>query len=323
MRCFAVCCAAALVSGASASDVASKGDDHAAMDVTPVNVCNSGVMQSPIDLQTCKADIDIDGHAEHFNIPDEQSPIALNYGSSQMTVEKVCTDHGCLLKVAPMQGAVVSNTFEAPGDHHHRKYKLDHCELRMPSEHTINGHEFPLEVQCHHVMEHTERRKGILSILFMRGTAKARDTSDGETIAAAETSSAFVAAFENKMPTWNNKTKTSTKPLLSGSFSDVIGSASKQRYHSYSGSQTTGHCTEDVDWFVMYDPAGISAAQLKKLAGNMSDHPKGWMGPRPIQDLYGREPQGCPVHHADPNSAPAAAISTLTLIALSLSFALA
>jgi carbonic anhydrase len=330
MRCFAVCVAAALVSGASASTASHAGDDHAAMDVTPVNVCNSGVMQSPIDLHTCMTDIEVDGHKESFNIPDELYPLALKYGTSQIKVEKVCTDHGCLLKVAPVQSAVAaSNTFQAQGDHHHRVYALEHCDLRMPSEHTIDGHEFPLEVQCHHVMEehtgkHTGKtRKGILSILFMTGTAEARENADGDSIPAKESSSDFVAEFEDKLPTWDEKTKKSTSRLVPGGFSSVIGSSSKKRYHSYAGSQTTGHCTEDVDWYVMYDPAGISAAQLEKLKGNMTDHPKGWMTPRPIQELYGREPQGCPVHHADPNSAPAAALSTLTLIALSLSFALA
>jgi len=284
----AFCVVAALLSGAFANDPPPS-------QIMSVNVCNIGVMQSPINLETCDAKIEDDS----FNIPEERPAIKLSYGASEMEIEKVCnSSKACMLNLHPKSPAdsTATNMMEVAGADHPRRYKLDHCTVRMPAEHLINGRVAPLEVQCHHTLEHTgHRRKGILSTLYMASAA-----------------SGFIGAFENNLPSTDG---TAGKTTVKGVSWAPIGTAGVTRYHSYSGSQTSGDCSEDADWFVMYDPTGVSQAQLDKLAGNMT-----WMAARPAQDRYGREPEGCPVHHADAHGA--AGLSALTLAAtLFLAFA--
>lgn len=303
------CIAAALVSGTSASgghDTAHGSAHHDTMEVVDLpNVCKSGVMQSPIDLKTCSAKIKIDDHDEVFNIPNEREDMSISYGSGKMTLEKVCHDTGCELKVTP--ASETNNVLTVPGSdpHHPKVYNLDHCNVRIPAEHTINGHQFPLEVQCQHTLEHTgNRRKGILSTLYM-----------------VQKSSGFLSNLATHMPAWDKSKKMSTKREASGGIAP-IGTAAKSRYYTYSGSQTTGDCTEDVDWIVMYDPTGMSGGQFEALKKNMSDTTLGWMPNRPIQNLFGREPTGCPEHHGEPGNALAAGLSTVTFaVVLSFLFA--
>jgi len=280
----AFCVAAALLSGAFAND-------SPPSQLLSVNVCNIGVMQSPINLETCDAKIEDDS----FNIPEERPAIKLNYGASEMEIEKVCNDSGgaCMLNLHPKSPAdsLAKNMMEVAGADHPRKYKLDHCTVRMPAEHLINGRVAPLEVQCHHTMEHTgHKRKGMLSTLYMVG----------------KSASSFIGAFENNLP---SKAGFVGFTSVKGPWTPT-GSAGLTRYHSYKGSQTSGDCAEDVDWFVMYDPTGASQAQLDKLAAAPG---LTWMPARPLQDLFGREPEGCPTHHAGARGA--AGLSALALTA--------
>lgn len=262
-------------------------------------------MQSPIDLHTCKTVMKIDDHEEVFNIPNEREDLKIGYGSGKMTLEKVCHATGCELKITPE--SETSNELIVPSSdpHHPKTYSLDHCNVRIPAEHTINGHKFPLEVQCQHYLEHTgQRRKGILSTLYM-----------------VNKESGFLTNLANGMPAYDKTKKTSTKSVVEAMISPT-GTAGYSRYFTYAGSQTTGECTEDADWIVMYDPTGMSQGEFDALKKNMSDTPSGWMPARPVQHLYGREPEGCPEHHGEPDNALAAGLSTMTLaVVLSFLFA--
>jgi len=284
-----VCVAAALVSGTYATDAS--GVSHviagSAHDMASVNVCDIGTMQSPIDLHQCPVTIKGGSNdGEIMNIPNEREKLVFKYGADSATVTKVCSDEGCTVKIVPMSDVEVSEMMIVPvvPEMH---YALDHCTLHMPSEHTINHKHFPLEVQCHHTMEHTNhRRKGVLSVMYQVGVNEEN----------VGTSSSFIEAIAKGMPS----TETETATLKNFQFSPA-GSAGLSRYHTYKGSQTIGHCKEDADWYVLYDPTGVSAAQLDMLKKGMTDHPVGWKAPRPVQDLYGRHPEGC--HHAEPDSA--------------------
>jgi len=290
----------------------------AVTDVMP-NVCKTGVMQSPINLHTCKATVHTSKGDEEFNIPNERPELKISYGADGMELEKVCppdSDHGCELKVTPKSDFTPINMLEVPGGAHSKKYTLTHCVVRIPAEHTVNGRKFPLEVQCHHNMDghgDLSRRKGILSTLYMVGRTSEND----------ETTSGFLSFILPKMPTWDTVSKTSTKTTVFPAAWEPTGSAGMTRYHSYAGSQTTGQCTEDVDWYVMYDPTGLTQAQFNILKTNMTDNAGGWANARPVQNNFGREPAGCPEHHGEPGNAPiAAGLSTLA-IALSASLVFA
>jgi len=279
----ALCIAAALVSGAFANVATGEQQE---MQTGSVRMCDLGTMQSPINLHPCHVKItDGANEGETINIPNERSELSLNYAASTATLTKNCETDGCVLKMVPQSDVVVPNMMKIPGDGHDSTYALDFCVLRMPSEHTVNHVHYPLEVQCHHTMEHgghRTKRKGILSTFYEIGINK-----DDE-----ETNSGWIGSFEKVVP----PTQTATS-LIKGFNFNPTGAAGKTRYYSYKGSNTTGDCMEDVDWYVMYDVTGMSQAQhdiLNKTIGRKA--------PRVTQELYGRVPEGC--HHQKAAAAP-------------------
>lgn len=292
---------AALLSGAFAADVDVAGvadGEHATPQLAvSANICKSGVLQSPIDLHPCMVTIDQGDGDEQFNIPLERPKLKLNYGSSGAELKKHCEADGCSLHITPKSAFATSNMLEVPGK---GSYALDKCVIRMPSEHTVNHNRYPLEVQCHHTMEHTDHgRRGILSVLYeVNGQA-----------------SPFIGQFMTTMPADD----TAPSTLKVADFG-VIGGAGPSRYHTYSGSQTTGDCKEDADWIVMYDPTGINQAQLDTLTKSMSFNAAGWKPARNIQRHFGRHPEACHHPHVEEGSAGSATLGALsmTLVMLSL-----
>jgi len=235
-------------------------------------------------------DITIDDHTEHFNIPLERPELAVNYATVPAEAKRVC-DNGCYVHITPSATESKLPCFEVPEI---GKYTLTHCVVRMPSEHTVNHKRYPLEVQCHHTMDGTdEKRKGVLSTLY-----EATDKASG-----------FIGQLETQMP---NSTGGIT--IKDFSFSH-IGTAGLTRYHSYAGSQTIGDCKEDADWYIMYDPTGVTQAQLDKLSASMT-----WMAPRPQQNLYGRHPEGCHHHHEDGAATACLGMLSFALALISLNF---
>jgi hypothetical protein len=245
------------------------------------------------------------GHS--INIPLEREELEFGYGADRAEFHKVCTGDGCNIHFKPMAPprSMPSNIFTIPGVPP-TQYALDECVLRMPSEHTVNHNHYPLEVQCHHTMEDEHghgKRKGILSTLYEVGVSE----EDGESF------SPWVETFVDQLP------PDSGAPRLVMPFNfGMTGSAGPSRYYTYDGSQTGGDCSEDATWYIMYDPVGISQAQLDKLMMNMTHHASGWHAPRALQDLNGRHPYGC--HHAHVGSTTTASIGALSLILAMVSF---
>jgi len=123
-------------------------------------------MQSPVNLKTCPATIKgSDGKNELFNIPEERPTMALSYGATEMVIEKTGRTVGTagyvlnLYPKSPTGTTAATNKMTVAGAEHTRTYVLNHCTARMPAEHLINGRVAPLEIQCHHTMEHTAGKK--------------------------------------------------------------------------------------------------------------------------------------------------------------------
>jgi len=274
----------AMVAGAAAANVAPAGSE--CIGVHGNCLCDDGVTQSPINLHTCNKDID----GEIYNIPYEREKMAPSYQSEIGTLKRRCNARNeCNLILVPQNDVTHSNNLNVPG---FGTYNLEECVIRWRSEHTVNGMRYPLEVQCHHTLEGTgTKRKGIVSTFYENGQSEEN----------GETTSPFIAAFESKLPYGNEEVK-----LDAFQFTPT-GTAGATRYYSYRGSQTdpsTG-CLENADWFVMYDPTGISKAQLAKLGDAMGRNESDkttWMAPRHLQNLYGRHQEGCHHHH---DAAPA------------------
>jgi len=283
-------CLAAIATGAAAYVATS---DSECTGIMGNCLCDEGVTQSPINLHTCNKEID----DELYNIPLEREEMEVMYGAEEGTIKRRCkarSDGGpddCNLVLIPQNDVTHSNNLNVPG---FGVYNLEECVIRMPAEHTVNNWRYAMEMQCHHTLEGTEgKRKGIVSTFYENGMAEDEEGNK------AETSSGFVEGFASKLPGGNEAIL--LKPF---SFSPM-GGAGLTRYYSYRGSQTTGNCAENVDWFVMYDPTGISKAQKSKLRdafGRNETDQTTWMPPRHLQPAYGRHADGCHHHH---DAAPA------------------
>jgi len=251
------------------------------------------------------------GEFEDYNIPVERPAMKPAYNGNLLTTKKICEaspetgEQGCFLRVTPkiLPGVGTLNMITAPGLH---SYHLEYCDVRMPSEHLVNGHTYPLETQCVHTVDGTdEHRYAIIATLYERGMVKPENDEDDET----ETSSYFIQKLLEHMPN-----STDPEPEVQYlNFVEAMGTAGLTRFYTYKGSFTHGHCEEDVDWFVMYDPTGISKEQIDRMNNAF---PK-WLPSRSTQPAYGRHPDGC--HH---EKVPEDAASPVAIGAFSFALAL-
>ena len=141
-----------------------------------------------------------------------------------------------------------------------RSYQVAEAHSHNPSEHTIEGERFPLEMHLVHRDE--SGRIAVVGVLFREGEANVAiqsiiDSAPGEEGATAPASGLGAYAF-----------------LPEG-----------RAYFSYIGSLTTPPYTEGVRWHVMADALEVSADQVTQLAALTG----GGTNSRPLQPLNGRQ----------------------------------
>lgn len=138
-----------------------------------------------------------------------------------------------------------------------RDYVLKHFDFHHPSEHTIDGKQFPLEAQFLHAS--ADGHFAIVSVLLLEGAHNPNldaiwATAPGREAKAAVAFEVNVAAF---MP-------------------------AQDTVFRYEGSLTTPPCSESVHWMVMATPVTASASQIAAF-GALFPH-----NARPIQPLNRR-----------------------------------
>ncbi|WP_343329474.1 carbonic anhydrase family protein [Polaribacter staleyi] len=184
-----------------------------------------GKKQSPINI------IDVDTKPQ----VEKENPLNILYSPSTK------------LKQAINNGHSIQFDFET-GDSIQYKgntYFLLQLHFHEPSEHTINGVRFPLEI--HLVHKSKSNKYTVMSILAKEGTK-----------------SQLFEFFESFLPIKENETKEIHKPLdLSTLF------PKNTNFYSYGGSLTTPPCTESVNWMVFKEPIIISVDEVLKLKSNM------------------------------------------------------
>lgn len=139
-------------------------------------------------------------------------------------------------------------------------YQLAEAHTHNPSEHTIDGERFALEM---HLVHRTESGDiAVVGVLFREG----------------EPNSAIQALID-------------AAPSREGATSPVSGMAASdflpanRGYYSYMGSLTTPPYTEGVRWHVMSEALEVSAEQVTQLASLQG----GGTNSRPLQPLNDRE----------------------------------
>ena len=179
-----------------------------------------GKRQSPINI------IDI-------NVIDDTSlkPIDIHYSANVKIHEITNNGHSIQYNFEKGDFIILNND----------KYELKQIHFHEPSEHTINGIRYPLEMHLVHISK--DNRIAVLAIMAKEG----------------ENSKPFTF-LEKYLPINKGETK------LIGTDFDLNENLPKNKdYYTYSGSLTTPPCTQNVTWFVYKKPITVSLDQVKQL----------------------------------------------------------
>ncbi len=204
--------------------------------------CAAGRSQSPIDIGLTTASA----------LPEMKSayrPASLRIVHHDHRADVVNTGHSIQVNYA---GADTLSVGE-------ESYSLMQYHFHSPSEHTVGGERFPMEM--HLVHKSTDGRLAVVGVLIEEGVAN--------------------AAFD---PIWSNlPSRKGAESHLEHVIVDVNELLPQARTtHRYDGSLTTPPCSEGVKWFVMTSTIQLSADQIGRfrslIAGNN----------RPVQPLNGR-----------------------------------
>ena len=200
-------------------------------------LCGSGKNQSPVDIDTKKTG----------NI--QTSGIKFNYG---MTLPETITNTGNFIQIKTRGWAKI----KADGI----EFKLKTIDFHIPSEHTINGKHYPMEVQFVH--ESKGKQIAIVSRMAVPGR-----------------------------PDRTLRKLMESLPMEAGKTAKLAPSAMKSiemkkkygNYYRYNGSLTTPPCSEGVRWFLMKPTMSFSKEQYEKLKSAVKQDSN-----RPAQKLNAR-----------------------------------
>lgn len=191
-------------------------------------VCTLGSQQSPIDIdRTIRAEL---------------APLDLKWGRDAAATI-VNNGHTIQVNAAP------GSTLSLGGD----TYKLLQFHFHRPSEHTVDGNSFPMEV--HFVHQNVAGGLAVVGVLMQTGAGN--------------------AAFAKVIATMPQK---EGPPVQADAAIDPNAFLSKGRsYYRYTGSLTTPPCSETVEWLLMAEPVEVAEGDVSGFAKLYA------MNARPVQ----------------------------------------
>ena len=198
----------------------------------------SGTRQSPINI------IDVN------TVPASKEDRMLEFYYSAKTV----------LNTVRNNGHSIQYDFERGDSLHNQNinYNLVQIHFHEPSEHTINGVRYPIEI--HLVHQSDQKNYTVVGIMGIEG---------GE--------SRFMNRIESYLPLEVNEEK-----LIERSLDIRSILPDKKDYYTYQGSLTTPPCTENVQWIILKNPLELSVEEVLKLRSNMPL--KNYRNEQPIND---------------------------------------
>jgi carbonic anhydrase len=195
--------------------------------------CKTGHSQSPVNIRG----------AHSADLP------AIQFEIKPSAVHIVNNGHTIEINYAP-------GSFIRVGD---KRYELKQFHFHHPSEETINGKRFPIEV--HLVHADADGNLAVVSVLLEEGSANP-----------------LVETLWGLAPKTPGPDKTDDNLQINAA--DLL--PANRSYFTFAGSLTTPPCTEDVRWFVLRTPVTISK---KQVATFTAIYP---YDERPTQPLNGR-----------------------------------
>ncbi|ERN16531.1 hypothetical protein AMTRI_Chr11g153400 [Amborella trichopoda] len=212
--------------------------------------CSHGSNQSPINI--VKGDLTL-----NKDLP----PLTRNY--KQANASLINDGNRVMLRWAEDAGELLSDG---------KSNMLKELYWHLPSEHTINGERFPLEVQLYH--ESKDGNISMLSILYQYGGPDPFLSQMEEQLKELAEDNCSEDE-EAVVPLEAVKTKQLRRNTL--------------KYYTYLGSLTTPPCTENVTWNILGKVREFSKEQEIALKAPLE---KGYLqNSRPLQSLNGREVQ--------------------------------
>ena len=208
--------------------------------------CRIGHQQSPIDVRM-----------PHH--PDHQEKLEFSYSPTQF--DPVQTEHGIQFRPSGKSQLLLNNQL----------YQLKQFHFHDPSEHHIDGKEYPLEM--HLVHEDQAGDLLVVALLFTQGTANDALADIIQVGTSPQLSTNIHNVPNNIMVA--SRSVFNLQHLLPENL----------QHFSYHGSLTTPPCTEGVQWIILRTPLPVSALQLDTLKTLYG------VNARPIQPLYEREVQ--------------------------------
>ena len=216
-----------------------EGPEHWAEISAKYAMCRDGKNQSPVNLI---ADY-------HVGLPE----LVFEYHGTP--IHETNNGHTILLKVSG------DNYLNVPEKKW--RFKLLQGHFHSPSEHTINGESFPMEI--HLVHEDEDGRLAVVGVMVEEGEENA-----------------MLNRIWSFMP---EQVGESTESPLTVFEAGVLPPT--RNYFSYDGSLTTPPCSEGVRWIVLRDPLTASAEQIarfKERVGPSTNRPTQPQNARMILD---------------------------------------
>jgi carbonic anhydrase len=207
-------------------------------------LCDSGEEQSPIDLTgpeiASLPDVVLD-------VPSDQEVAVLNQEGVVSAL-----DNGHTVQINAGSGEVL----EVGGE----EYSLVQFHFHAPSEHTLDGQHFPMEMHFVHQAE-----DGALAVV-------------GAFVEEGPENPSFATIWERLAA----EPGTESTVQIPSEFGQHLLTGDPTGVYHYVGSLTTPPCSEGVSWYLRRTPTGLSASQIAAFTA-VYDHNN-----RPVQPLNAR-----------------------------------
>ncbi|KAL8259639.1 hypothetical protein R6Q59_027592 [Mikania micrantha] len=207
------------------------------------SLCSNGTMQSPIDMSSRRVEMVVSSKKLHRK-----------YKSCNATIRN--RGHDIMLQWEGDAGSILINNTE---------YALKQAHWHSPSEHTINGRRYDMELHMVHLS--LDNKIAVIAVLYNIGTPN---------------------HFLSKLAV-NISSMIDQKGMHghSGIIDPREIKMSSRRYYRYIGSLTVPPCTEKVVWTISKKTRTVSKDQLKLLREAVHDYAEN--NARPIQPDNQRE----------------------------------
>jgi carbonic anhydrase len=215
----------------------SKNSDNVA-NVTPKNaLCANGKNQSPVDIDTKKTSAN------------KSIGIKFNY---DLTLPETISNTGSLIQVNT--GGWAKINVEGV------EFVLNRLDFHIPSEHTIDGKHYPMEIQFIH--KNKDNQLAVVSRMAVPGRPD-------RTLRKLLENLPMQAGQTEKLP--------------ANALKNIEMKKKYGNYYRYNGSTTAPPCEEGVRWYILKTPMSFSKEQYVKLKSALKEDNN-----RPIQDLNAR-----------------------------------